>query len=140
VNLAPRGELCPQVGEHTILLRRTKGRKEGLHPWWIASPLYLWGQNSPLGANFSPGGQSLSLEAKLKTGQSRALRDSKLVYDATCCCPLDKSTYVNVFGSLKNIHRTYFHCVRNNAQLPILPLVSVKMWAYCTVYLPTYKC
>jgi hypothetical protein len=45
VNLAPRSELCPlgelfihsfiPRGEHTLMFRRTKGQKEGFHPWKI---------------------------------------------------------------------------------------------------------
>jgi hypothetical protein len=69
VNFAPWGELCPlgglftpsftPRGAHSLMVRRTKGRTEGLHPWEITSPL---------GKNFTSWGPISTLGVKLKTG------------------------------------------------------------------------
>jgi hypothetical protein len=76
VNLTPRGEICPQgkcsplhsppgVNTLSLLLRRMEGRTENITPRDNFTHRI---QNSPLGDNFAPGGQSLPLEVKLRMG------------------------------------------------------------------------
>jgi hypothetical protein len=85
VKFAPRGELCPlggmftpsfaPRGEHTPLFRRMGGGKQRISP-----PVYNFtprGQNSLIGDNFDPGGQSLPLWVKLRMGL-RLLSDCSL--------------------------------------------------------------
>jgi hypothetical protein len=75
VNLAPRGEirslggmLTPSFsprGEHSLLFIGMEVQKKIFTPRDTVTPR---GQNSTLGDNFVPGGQSLLLGAKLTTG------------------------------------------------------------------------
>jgi hypothetical protein len=68
-NFTPPGP-PPPGGEHSILFRWRKEQTENFTPGNNFTPR---GQNSPLGDNFAPGGQSLLLVAKLRMSLSFSL-------------------------------------------------------------------